>query len=63
MLWMREAEAGSLDTPERRAAFEARLAQVIGSIGDESVRRYYRHEFGQRLRRLFASLTAVSIWE
>ncbi|TMJ28384.1 MAG: DNA primase [Alphaproteobacteria bacterium] len=54
MLWMREAEAGSLDTPERRAAFEARLAHVIGSIGDESVRRYYRDEFADRLRRLFA---------
>src|SRR5436190_1341510 len=53
MLWMREAEAGSLDTPERRAAFEARLAHVIGSIGDESVRRYYRDEVADRLRRLF----------
>jgi DNA primase len=53
VLWMRETEAGSLDTPERRAAFEARLAQVIASIGDDSVRKYYRSEFGDRLRRLF----------
>ena len=53
LLWMREAEAGALDTPERRAAFEARLAQVVGSIGDESVRKYYRSEFGERLRRMF----------
>ncbi len=53
VLWMRETEAGSLDTPERRAAFEARLIQVVASIGDDSVRKYYRSEFGDRLRRLF----------
>jgi DNA primase len=53
LLWMRESEAGSLDTPERRAAFEARLGQLIASIGDDRVRRYYRGEFGARLRRLF----------
>jgi DNA primase len=53
LLWMREAEAGALNTPERRAAFEARLAQVIASIGDESVRKYYRSDFGERLRRMF----------
>jgi DNA primase len=53
VLWMREMEAGSLDTPERRAAFEARLGQAIASIGDESVRRYYRREFCDRLRRMF----------
>jgi DNA primase len=53
VLWMRETEAASLDTPERRAAFEARLAHVIASIGDDSVRKYYRSEFGDRLRRLF----------
>jgi DNA primase len=53
VLWMRETEAGGLDTPERRAAFEARLAHVIASIGDDTVRKYYRSEFGDRLRRLF----------
>ena len=53
VLWMREMEAGSLDTPERRAAFEARLGQAIASIGDESVRRHYRGEFRERARHLF----------
>src|SRR6516165_10006223 len=53
VLWMREMEAGSLDTPERRAAFEARLGQAIASISDETVRRYYRSEFGDRLRHMF----------
>src|ERR1700760_5010224 len=40
MLWTGESEAGSLQTPERRAALEARLAEVTGTIGDETVRRY-----------------------
>jgi DNA primase len=53
VLWMRETEAGNLDTPERRAAFEARLGEVTATIGDDSVRKYYRREFGDRLRRLF----------
>lgn len=53
VLWMRETEAGSLDTPERRAAFEARLAQVTAMIADDSVRKYYRRDFAERLRHLF----------
>ena len=58
VLWMRETEAGGLDTPERRAAFEARLLEVTGMIGDDTVRKYYRREFGDRLRRLFEDARA-----
>ena len=53
VLWMRETEAGAFDTPERRAALEARLGEVTAAIGDDSVRKYYRRDFGDRLRRLF----------
>jgi DNA primase len=53
ILWMRETEAGGFDTPERRAALEARLSAVMSGIGEESVRRYYRREFESRLRSLF----------
>jgi DNA primase len=53
VLWMRETEAGAFDTPERRAALEARLGEVTGVIADESVRKYYRRDFGDRLRQLF----------
>ena len=45
MLWTRETEAASFDTPERRAAFEARVHEVVRSIGDESVRKYYAPGF------------------
>ena len=50
MLWARETEGASLDTPERRAAFEARLHEAVRSIGDESVRKYYAQEYSARLR-------------
>ncbi|MGC1779753.1 MAG: DNA primase [Xanthobacteraceae bacterium] len=54
VLWSRESEAGAFDTPERRAAFEARVGEVTATIGDETVRRYYRQDFAEKLRRLFA---------
>ncbi len=54
VLWARESEAGPFDTPERRAAFEARIAEVTATIAEESVRRYYRQDFSARLRQLFA---------
>ncbi len=60
MLWARETEAGPFTTPERRAAFEARLIEVTNTIADETVRRYYRAEFAARLRALFAPAEAAS---
>jgi DNA primase len=60
MLWARESEAGPFDTPERRAAFEARLIEVTASVGDETVRRYYRQDFAARLRQLFAPAAIVT---
>jgi len=53
LLWARETESGGFNTPERRAALEARMAAIAASIGDESVRKYYRKEFEQRLQKLF----------
>ena len=54
MLWVRETAEASLDTPERRAALEQRLGEVLRGIGDETVRRYYRDDLQARLQRLFA---------
>ncbi|WP_299567494.1 DNA primase [Enterovirga sp.] len=50
MLWEREAEAAPADTPERRAAFAARLREAVMAIRDETVRRFYRDEVETRLR-------------
>ena len=55
MLWTREVEAGPLDTPERRAAFERRLKEPLGQIRDETTRKHYRREMDERLAQLFAS--------
>lgn len=53
VLWNAEAAGQPLDTPERRAALEARLMQLAGRIGDEAVRRQYRSRFRDRLWQTF----------
>lgn len=58
MLWARETEGHSFDTPERRAALEARVNDVTTAIGDEAVRRYYRQDFNARLSQFFAPAQA-----
>jgi len=54
MLWARETEGHQFDTPERRAALEARIGEVTNAVGDETVRRYYREDFRGRLSAFFA---------
>ncbi|QJP12183.1 DNA primase [Starkeya sp. ORNL1] len=54
VLWARETENGSFDTPERRAALEARVGEIVGLICDETVRKHYRAELMDRFRRMFA---------
>lgn len=57
MIWSREIEGGNFATPERRAAFEARISELTNGIRDEVVRRYYRQDFSERLQRSFAPET------
>jgi DNA primase len=54
MLWARETEGRAFDTPERRAALEARINAVTSGISDDSVRKYYRQDFNARLSQFFA---------
>ncbi|WP_294540837.1 DNA primase [uncultured Rhodoblastus sp.] len=58
MLFMREAEAQPLDTPERKAAMERRLRDCAGQIRDEVLRRHYYDDFRQRLNDLFGQRRA-----
>ncbi len=53
VVWAREIETLPVDTPERRAAFEKRLREVLALIRDETIRRHYRDEMDERLRQLF----------
>ncbi len=53
LLWARETEHGVFDTPERRAALEARLREIARGIGDERVRRHYAQAFDERVGAFF----------
>lgn len=54
VIWSREIEGGSFNTPERRAALEARIGELTNGIRDEVIRRYYRQDLVDRLRRTLA---------
>ncbi len=49
-LWDRDWESAPAETPERRAALAARLREAVGTIRDESLRRFYRDEIETRIR-------------
>ncbi|MCR6500175.1 DNA primase [Shinella sp. CPCC 101442] len=53
MIWSREVQGASFDTPESRAALEARLRQITAVIGDEDVRRHYQQDMRDRLNTFF----------
>jgi DNA primase len=53
LLFARETEGGVLDTPERRAALERRLHELVSQVAHEGLRRHYRDDVTQRLRALF----------
>jgi DNA primase len=54
MLWANMTEGHEFATPERRAALEARISEVTATIADDSVRKYYRQDFNERLAQFFA---------
>lgn len=55
LLWDREtAEAASLDSPERRAALDARLRAHLARIADPSIRAHWQAEIRARRAALFA---------
>lgn len=51
VVWARLLE-NRIDTPERRAALENHIKEMVGTITDESVRRNYRNDYWNRLRSL-----------
>jgi DNA primase len=53
MLWRRETGGRSFDSPERRAALDARLRELMGSIADRAVRDHYRAALAERRAALF----------
>jgi DNA primase len=53
VLWSKELAAGDWTTPERRAQLETRLAELVGTIANKTVRQYYEQETRRRLREQF----------
>lgn len=53
MVWRRETEGRSLQTPERRAALQAALRGASRAIADEAVRRQYELVLGERFAARF----------
>ena len=53
VLWQRELKLAPTDTPERRAAFEARLHEQIARINNPAVKTHYDKEVRQRLWELW----------
>ncbi len=53
MVWEKEFQAGTWDTPERRAALEARIEEVINQIADPKVKGYYQQDLRGRIAKIF----------
>ena len=53
MLFQREIDGQTFDTPEKRAALERRLREWTAGIGDDGLRKFYGQDMAQRVRALF----------
>ena len=53
VLWARETQNARIDTPERKAALEKRLEDLVGQISDGLVARRYRQAYRVNLSDLF----------
>lgn len=54
LLWRRETEDQNFDSPERRAALDARLRAALAKIGDPNLRGHYGQAIKERRAKLFA---------
>ena len=54
LLWQRETEGQVFDSPERRAALDARLRTALGHITDQNLRGHYAEELRRLRRETFA---------
>jgi DNA primase len=58
MLFARETEGQNFETPEKRAGLERRLRDLTGAITDETLRKHYAADMGQRLQAFFGPAAA-----
>lgn len=55
MLWDWQVSLGEWDTPERRAAFEEAMGELVASIADPKVRGHYREGVRSQFKAFFGS--------
>jgi DNA primase len=55
VLWEREIEGKTFDSPERRAALDANLRKALGQIPDQNLRRHYGEAIREKRWELFGS--------
>jgi DNA primase len=48
LLWRRETDGKRFDTPERKAALDARLRQILARLTDPDLRSHYRSDLSER---------------
>ncbi|EEA95562.1 DNA primase [Pseudovibrio sp. JE062] len=53
VVWQRESEHARIDTPERKAALEKAVEDLVGTIKDERVQKRYRMDLRLKLSNLF----------
>lgn len=53
VLWLRETEGHTFETPEQRAGLERRLNDVVRVVSDEALRRHYAAAVKERTAALF----------
>jgi DNA primase len=63
VVWSLETGGIVPETPEARAALEARLRDRANSIGDQSVRRHYMQAFDEKLAAFFQPVRQVTRFE
>ncbi len=61
LLWRRETEGKSFDSPERRAALDKVLRTAINTIKDGSIKRHYGEEIAALRRTLFNGHHAIRL--
>jgi DNA primase len=63
VVWSLETGGMVPETPEARAALEARLREKANSIGDQSVRRHYMQAFDEKLAAFFQPVRPASRYD
>ncbi|MCZ8056629.1 MAG: DNA primase [Microcystis sp. LE19-12.2C] len=58
LLWARETDNTNIDSPERMATLEKRLAAVTGLIADTSIRTHYAEMLANRISAMKSSLNS-----